>query len=62
MEKKRSHLMGEMILKNKKYFIGATIFTLFFVLIDFITPMLLAEALDNYINVGGTETPTTHMP
>lgn len=61
MKSKKPHIMRQMIFKNKRYFGGALVFTLGAVIIDFITPVLLAETLDVYIGAGGEEA-KSHLP
>ena len=47
---RRLRLMGRLIAKNKKYFIGAAVCTLLSVAVDYMTPLLLAETLDHYLS------------
>ncbi|MBO2515705.1 MAG: ABC transporter ATP-binding protein [Clostridiales bacterium] len=61
MNSKKPHLMRQLIFKNKRYFGGALVFTLAAVVIDFITPVLLAETLDIYIGAAG-ENAKSHLP
>ena len=61
MKSQKPHIMRQMIFKNKRYFGGALVFTLGAVIIDFITPVLLAETLDVYIGAGGEEA-KSHLP
>ena len=49
MEHRTSRLMGQLIRANKWYFLLALICTVFTVAIEFITPVLLAESLDYYL-------------
>ena len=49
METRSSRLMGRLIRDNKWYFLLALICTVFTVIIEFITPVLLAETLDYYL-------------
>lgn len=42
--------MGQMIAQNRWYFIGAAVCTLAAVIIDYLTPLLLAETLDYYLS------------
>ncbi|MBR1584986.1 MAG: ABC transporter ATP-binding protein [Clostridia bacterium] len=49
MQKRNSRLMGALIRENKWYFLAALICTVFTVIIEFITPILLAETLDHYL-------------
>lgn len=50
MNSRRARLMGQLIKKNARYFIGAAVCTLVAVVIDYITPLLLAETLDYYLS------------
>jgi len=49
MQHRASRLMGRLIRANKWYFLLALICTVFTVAIEFITPILLAESLDYYL-------------
>lgn len=49
MQKRTSGLMGRLIRDNKWYFLTALVCTVFTVVIEFITPVLLAETLDHYL-------------
>ena len=49
MQKRSSRLMGRLIRENKWYFLTALICTVFTVIIEFVTPILLAETLDYYL-------------
>ena len=50
MNKRKWRLMGQLIGKNKYLFIGAAACTLMSVVMDYITPLLLAETLDYYLS------------
>lgn len=50
MQSRRAKLMGKLIRDNKKWFLGAFVCTVVCVLIEFITPLLLAETLDHYLS------------
>jgi len=50
MNKRKMRLMGQLIAKNKWLFLGAAACTLLSVVIDYITPLLLAETLDYYLS------------
>ena len=49
MQKRYPHIMRKLIQSNAWYFIAALICTVFTVAIEFITPVLLAETLDCYL-------------
>ncbi|MBE5781732.1 MAG: ABC transporter ATP-binding protein [Clostridiales bacterium] len=49
MHSRKLHLMGKLILKNKWFFLVALVCTVMTVIIDFITPIVLAETLDYYL-------------
>ena len=49
MERKKPGLMGRMIRDNKWYFLIAVVSTVVTVAIEFITPVILAETLDYYL-------------
>lgn len=49
MEQKKPGLMIKMLRDNKWYFVAAMISTVFTVAIEFITPIILAETLDYYL-------------
>ena len=49
MEHRTSRLMGQLIRANKWYFLLALVCTVFTVAIEFISPILLAESLDCYL-------------
>lgn len=49
MQHRKLRLMGKLFKANKWYFITALICTVFTVVIEFITPILLAETLDYYL-------------
>ena len=46
MNKRRMRLMGKLVAQNKWLFIGAALCVLISVVIDYLTPLLLAETLD----------------
>ena len=50
MHKRKLRLMGELIAKNKWLFLGAAVCTLLAVVMEYITPLLLAETLDYYLS------------
>ena len=50
MHKRKLRLMGQLIGKNKWLFLGAAGCTLMSVVVDYITPLLLAETLDYYLS------------
>ena len=41
--------MGKLILKNKWFFLAALLCTVFTVVIDFVTPIVMAETMDYYL-------------
>ena len=49
MQQKKLHLMGKLIRDNKWFFLAALICTVFTVIIEFVTPIVLAETLDYYL-------------
>ena len=49
MQNRKLRLMGKLLKDNKWYFIFALVCTVFTVIIEFITPVLLAETLDYYL-------------
>ena len=49
MQNRKLRLMGKLLKDNKWYFIFALVCTVFTVVIEFITPVLLAETLDYYL-------------
>lgn len=49
MNKRRMRLMGKLVAQNKWLFIGAALCVLISVVIDYLTPLLLAETLDYYL-------------
>lgn len=50
MNKRRARLMGRLVSMNKGLFIGAAVCTLVAVVVDYLTPLLLAETLDYYLS------------
>ncbi len=50
MNKRKWRLMGQLISKNKWLFLGAAVCTLMAVVMDYVTPLLLAETLDYYLS------------
>ena len=50
MNKRRMRLMGKLVAQNKWLFIGAALCVLISVVIDYLTPLLLAETLDYYLS------------
>ena len=50
MNKRKWRLMGQLIGKNRWLFVGAAACTLMSVVMDYITPLLLAETLDYYLS------------
>jgi len=50
MNKQRMRLMGRLIGMNKGLFFGAAACTLMAVVLDYVTPLLLAETLDYYLS------------
>ena len=49
MQSRKLRLTGTLMRNNKRYFLAALICTVFTVIIEFITPILLAETLDYYL-------------
>ena len=49
MQNRKLRLTGKLMRDNKWYFLAALICTVFTVIIEFITPILLAETLDYYL-------------
>ena len=49
MQRRNSRLMGKLLWDNRRWFVLALICTVFTVVIEFITPVLLAETLDHYL-------------
>ena len=49
MQSRRLRLMGKLVYANKWFFLTALLCTVFTVIIDFITPIVLAETLDYYL-------------
>ena len=49
MQKRSTRLMGNLIWSNKWHFLAALVGTVMTVIIEFITPVLLAETLDYYV-------------
>ena len=49
MQSRKLRLMGKLISKNKWFFLAALVCTVITVIIDFITPIVLAETLDYYL-------------
>ena len=49
MRSRSARMMKKLVLDNKWYFLIALICTVFTVIIEFITPVLLAETLDHYL-------------
>ncbi|MBQ9264202.1 MAG: ABC transporter ATP-binding protein [Clostridia bacterium] len=49
MQDRKTRLMGRLIRENKGHFLAALVCTVFTVIIEFITPILLAETLDYYL-------------
>ncbi len=57
MHSRRMRLMGRLIAANKWLFLIAFVCTLVTIVIDFITPILLAETLDYYLTDGPSRMP-----
>ncbi len=49
MHNRKLRLMGKLMLENKWYFLAALLCTVMTVIIEFITPIVLAETLDYYL-------------
>ena len=49
MQNRKLRLMGKLLLENKWYFLSALLCTVMTVIIEFVTPIVLAETLDYYL-------------
>ena len=49
MHNRKLRLMGKLMTANKWFFLAALFCTVFTVIIDFVTPIVLAETLDYYL-------------
>ena len=49
MQHSKLRQMGKLILKNKWFFLAALLCTVFTVVIDFVTPIVMAETMDYYL-------------
>lgn len=50
MKKRNYRLFLKLLRKNTKFYLGAAVLTVISVFLGFMTPMVLAEVLDNYLN------------
>ena len=50
LNSRRLRLMARLIADNRRYFIGAAVCALISVIVDYTTPLLLAETLDHYLS------------